>query len=85
MKKTPMYLTTYVCAAVHPTTGEPVIITRGESGYRPFASEFDPETAVRRFNESLRLTPEQAKAMLAGSMFGWDCPAANPKPTTATR
>ena len=81
MKKVPMYLTTYVCAAVHPTTGEPIMITRGEPGYRPFASEFDAETAVRLFNESLRVTPEQVQAMLAGSMFGWDCPAANPKPS----
>lgn len=78
MKKQPLYQTTFVCAAVHPATGEPVIITRGESGYRPFASEFDAETAVRLFNESLRITEADAQAMLAGSMFGWDCPAANP-------
>jgi hypothetical protein len=82
MKKAPLYLTTYVCAAVHPTTGEPIMITRGEPGYRPFASEFAPATAVRLFNESLHVTPEQVKAMLAGSMFGWDCPAANPQHAT---
>ncbi len=82
MKKRPMYRTTYVCAAVHPTTGEPIIITRGESGYRPLASECDAATAVRLFNEPLGITPEQVEAMLAGSMFGWDCPAANPKPST---
>jgi hypothetical protein len=77
MKQKPTHQTTYVCAAVHPTTGEPVMITRGESGYRPFASEFDAATAVRLFNESLGVTEPQVQAMLAGSMFGWDCPAAN--------
>jgi hypothetical protein len=37
------------------------------------------ELAVRLFNESLGVTPKQVEAMLAGSMFGWNSPAANPK------
>lgn len=32
-----------------------------------------------QFNESLGITQEQQEAMFAGSMFGWDCPAARPK------
>ena len=29
-------------------------------------------------NEALGVTNQQREAMLAGSIFGWDCPAANP-------
>ena len=37
------------------------------------------EIAVEVFNRPLGVTPEQVEAMLAGSLFGWNCPAANPK------
>ena len=77
-----------VCAVVHPTTGEPVLITRGERGYRGF--DFHPRKrepaheVVKTFNDIMRVTDQQAQAMLAGSMFGWDCPAAelNAQPLT---
>lgn len=53
------------------------MLIRGRSGYRPFESRFTPD----EFNAQIGITPEGVQAMLAGSMFGWDCPAANPQPT----
>lgn len=46
---------------------------RGESGYRPASI-----TDVERYNSALGVTPAQAEAMLAGSMFGFDVPGADP-------
>ena len=69
----------HLCAAHHPTTGKPIIITRGQSGYHEMKTNLPPELAVRLFNDSLGVTPKQVEAMLAGSMFGWNCPAANRK------
>ena len=42
----------------------------------------DPEIAqaiVDEYNEQINVTKSQAAAMLAGSMFGWEVPAADPK------
>lgn len=50
-------------------------ITRGESGYRPVLSR----TSAAELNAEAGVTPQQAEAMLAGSMFGWDVPAADPR------
>lgn len=81
-KSTRIYPQPHMCAAQHPTTGQPVIIIRGQAGYHVMKSSLPAELAVRLFNEPLRVTPEQVEAMLAGSMFGWTCPAANSKPST---
>lgn len=56
--------------------GEPPIlgILRGESGYCPIYSAADPD----ELNASLGVSKAEAAAMLAGSMFGWDCPGADP-------
>lgn len=61
------------CGARHPDTGEAVLLKRGETGYWPLSC--DPDV----YNESLGITPAQREAMLAGSMFGFDVPAADPK------
>lgn len=59
------------------TTGEVIMIKRGESGY--FAQPNLQDRNVDELNETFGVTKEQAEAMVAGSMFGFDVPAANPK------
>lgn len=63
------------CYVHLPTTKEPVIVMRGEDGYRPPAY---PGVCVEEINGLLGVTPEQEEAMLCGSMFGWHTPAADP-------
>ena len=72
------------CFSVLPSSGELILLTRGEKGYAPchdfsltdaqqnrnFADEHNAKNGVTRAQEA---------AMLAGSMFGWQTPAANPK------
>ena len=55
------------------STGEPILIKRGETGFYP--SDFDPD----EFNESRGITPAQVAAMEMGSMFGWHVPGAKPE------
>lgn len=64
-----------LCAVRMPGDGRPVVVVRGEPGYcnAPYEG-FDPD----RYNASLGVTPAQREAMLAGSMFGWHVPGANP-------
>lgn len=69
------------CFAALETTGEVIIIHRGAKGYTPTGQR--PEGAggqdeVDRLNETIGVTKAQAAAMLAGSMFGWACPGADP-------
>lgn len=60
-----------------------IIITKGESGYQyANKSGHDPAEAqsiVDECNKSSGVTKAQEAAMLAGSMYGWDVPAADPK------
>ncbi len=60
--------------AFHPTTGATIMVRRGEKGFYPVATDTRPEI----LNKVRGVTPQQAAAMLAGSMFGWDVPLANP-------
>ena len=62
------------CAARNPVDGSTVLITRGEMGYHLL-----PGVDVDKYNAYRNVTKEQEQAMLAGSMFGWDCPAADPQ------
>lgn len=64
-----------ICAARLPSTGEPIYLRRGEQGYWPAGSDVDPDD----FNQALGVTPAQREAMLAGSMFGWHTPGADPE------
>lgn len=58
------------------------IVKKGESGY--YSTEIKAETPietkklVNEMNEKLGVSKAQAEAMKAGSMFGWDTPAADP-------
>lgn len=72
------------CFSVLPSSGELILLTRGEKGYTT-CLEFSADDAGEnlRFaednNEKNGITKAQEAAMLAGSMFGWQTPAADPK------
>jgi hypothetical protein len=63
------------CAARLPMNDSPILLKRGVMGYWPAPR---PDMDVDAFNARYGITPAQVEAMLAGSMFGWDCPAADP-------
>lgn len=64
-------------------TGLVVILKRGETGFYktdiPFSSKEEAQALVDEYNKKLGVTKAQAEAMKAGAMFGWACPAADPK------
>lgn len=70
------------CFSLLPSGREMILLTRYESGYRP--AGIRPEGMSLRegadaLNRSIGVTKAQEAAMLTGSMFGWDIPAARPK------
>ncbi len=70
------------CFGYLETTGEMIVITKGEKGYRPtgiYPQDASPKEGVAAVNEANGVTKAQAAAMVAGSMFGWATPAADPK------
>lgn len=70
------------CLSILPSSGELIVITRGEKGYLPsdmqIKGKSDQEVAEIA-NHAAGVTKAQEAAMLAGSMFGWQTPAADPK------
>lgn len=72
-----------MCYSVLPSSGELIVINQGEQGYRLYTHQFkDRETnreMCSQMNKNLGVTKAQEAAMLAGSMFGWKVPAADPK------
>ena len=71
------------CFSILPSTGELIIIEQGRAGYEisPVA-HFRGKTARQTadtLNSNMGLTRAQEAAMLAGSMFGWATPAADPR------
>lgn len=70
------------CFSILESTGEIIVITKGENGYGPtrmFPQSDDPREGVAALNAAGAVTRAQEAAMVAGSMFGWDTPAADPK------
>lgn len=71
------------CFSILPSSGQLIIIRCGERGYYP--SEWDTgsreENREIASNHNVRrgITDIQEAAMLAGSMFGWNTPGANPQ------
>ena len=71
------------CFSILPSSGQLIIIRCGEHGYYP--SEWD--TGKREENREIAsshnarrgITDIQEAAMLAGSIFGWNTPGANPQ------
>lgn len=69
------------CFAALKSTGETIIIDRGEKGYTPTGQRpegVSGQEGADALNEQIGVTKAQAAAMLAGSMFGWACPGADP-------
>ena len=64
------------CYARLPSTGQTIAINRDEMGYYPVLASHTPEQLNAALPEPP--TPEQVEAMLAGSMFGWERPIADP-------
>ena len=72
-----------LCYAMNDTTKRLIIIKRGEEGYHELQDDESLVLAetlgvVDKLNETLKVTPAQREAMIAGSMFGWNIPAADP-------
>lgn len=70
-----------MCYSTLPT-GEIILIRRGRAGYYPAdVPDLNAEgkrNLVDRMNSEAGIIKEQEAAMLAGSMFGWHVPAADP-------
>ena len=70
------------CFTLLPSTGEMIRVTRGESGYYPCGVKLLSADKMRLLvngeNAQIGVTRAQEEAMLAGSLFGWNTPAAKP-------
>ena len=71
------------CYAVLPSGDEIITIKHGEDSYfhtgKYGHDRAHAQAIVDEYNEQINVTKAQAAAMLAGSMFGWEVPAADPK------
>ena len=70
------------CFSYLESTGEMIVITKGEKGYTPtgiYPQDSSPKEGVAAANEANGVTKAQEAAMVAGSMFGWQVPGADPK------
>jgi hypothetical protein len=71
-----------LCYSTVPSSGELILVKRNESGYYRCENSSADEWHNREYagdaNIRLGVTRAQEEAMLAGSLFGWDSPAAKP-------
>lgn len=67
-----------LCYAVEPSSGDTIIIKRGETGYYNPGYGPQGEAAVQRLNERLDVSKREAAALAFGSMFGWEGTGAHP-------
>ena len=69
-----------VAAAEHPVTGELIMVRKGRSGYwLPSAVGIVDETMTAdKWNTAHDISKAESEAMLVGSLFGFDVPAADP-------
>lgn len=71
------------CYSVLSDTGMIVVLKRGETGYYetdiPHQDKAEAQMIVDEMNSKGGVSKAQAEAMKAGSMFGFCCPAADPK------
>ena len=76
-----------LCYSVHESTGELIVIKRGECGYHQ--TDYSTEDKGRNVeladynNERLGVTAIQRRAMEIGSICGWDVPGADPAKYTS--
>jgi len=65
-----------------PSDGSLILIKHKKNGYKYAdisTSDADENKRTSKYiNELMDITPAQEAAMVAGSMFGWNVPAANP-------
>ena len=69
------------CFSFLESSGELIVIEKGKLGYAPtgiYPQDSDVRAGVDAANEVNGVTKAQSAAMKAGSMFGWDAPAADP-------
>lgn len=64
------------CFGVLKTTGETIMIRKGEKGYYP--QDALQWANADELNQTLGVSKAERKAMEMGSLFGWDIPATNP-------
>ena len=71
-----------LCYSVHESTGELIVLIRGECGYHPTGYNTpDKERNVEladQLNKKLDVDMWQRQAMEVGSICGWDVPGADP-------
>ena len=69
------------CFSFLESSGELIVIEKGKRGYSPtgiYPQDPDIRAGVDAANGDNGVTKAQSAAMMAGSMFGWDAPAADP-------
>ncbi len=76
------------CFSVLPSSGELILLTRGEKGYSPCYDFSTPDAQQNREfaddrNVKNGVTKAQEAAMLAGSMLGWQTPPPIPETMTS--